>query len=682
MANENNFYDTDIKYIKGVGDKRAKLFARLDVKNIYDILRYYPRGYVNYSDARKIEEVRPDEVNCVLAKVCSPVRESYIRKNMTVFKLAAKDETGVINITIFNNKYLAESLEEGGEYFFIGKVTEDYGVFQMTPGSVRKFSEELFYSPIYSLTAGLNSFTVERIVKNALSLFKTKNLSDPIPDEIRSKFKLCHEQYAVESIHFPKNENDIEIARRRFIFEELFLLQCGMLAMKERTREENAQPIKGGFDSDFISGLPFELTNAQKKVIDECMRDMGKKMPMNRLVQGDVGSGKTVVAAALMYSTVKNGFQCVLMAPTEILAKQHFETFSSLMPDDVRIALLTGSTRNKKKLKEKLAAGEIDVVIGTHAVITDDTDYKSLALVVVDEQHRFGVKQRSALSSKGENPHVLVMSATPIPRTLSLIIYGELDISIIDEMPKGRKKVRTYYVNSSYEKRIYAFIRKNLEAGRQSYVVCPLVEENEEIELTAAEKYYELLSEKVFTDFKVGLLHGKMKAKEKEKVMEAFSSGEIRLLVSTTVIEVGIDVKNATIMLVRDADRFGLSQLHQLRGRVGRGSDESYCILMTDNQSESVKKRMDLMCRTDNGFVLADEDLKIRGPGEFFGSRQSGLPNLKIASFANDLDFVRKAASAARYVFSSDPKLEKSSNASLKDAVKRMFDKNESTVFN
>ena len=676
MKNASAVYDSDIKFIKGVGEKRAKLLNKLGIENLYDVLHFFPRKYADFSSAVKIADVKVDEVNCIHVTVCTPAEENFIRKGMTIFKLKAMDETGLINIVIFNNKYMADSLSAGGEFFIIGKVTEDYHAFQISPQTVQPFREDLFYSPVYPSTAGLNSFAIERIMKNALSIYKSENLPDPIPDEVRTRNRLCHEQYAVEAIHFPKNENDIDISRKRFIFEELFFLQCGMLAVKQRVKKQSAIPIKKRFDGEFVSSLPYTLTNAQKRVIDECLFDMGGNVPMNRLLQGDVGSGKTVVAATLMHTAVKNGRQCALMAPTEILAAQHFETLSSLMPREITISLLTGATkkREKDRIKAALVSGEIDVLVGTHAVITDDTLFSDLGLIIIDEQHRFGVRQRSALSVKGKDPHVLVMSATPIPRTLSLIIYGELDVSIIDEMPHGKKSVRTYCVDSTYEKRVYDFIKKNLDSGKQAYIVCPLVEENEENELTAAKKLFEELEKNVFSSYSVGLLHGKMKSKEKEKVMNGFADGSINLLVSTTVIEVGIDVKNATIMLIRDADRFGLSQLHQLRGRIGRGGDESHCILMTDNKSESVRDRMKLMCSTLDGFILADEDLKNRGPGEFLGSRQSGLPSLKIASFADDLETVRIAAREAQRVFRTDPKLIDPKNAALRDAVKRMFD--------
>lgn len=683
MKNE-NVYNLKVQLIKGVGERRAKLFSRLGVDNLYDLLHFYPRGYVDFSLTKRLTDCVADEVSCVVATVVTDVKSHYIRKNMTLFKFDAMDESAVLHITVFNNKYLAETIENGQTYFFVGKITNEYGKLEMTPQIVERYREDLFFSPVYSLTAGLSSKIVANSVRNAVSLYRENNLQDPIPDKVRKYFNLCHEQFALNAIHFPTSRHDIEIARNRFVFEELFLLQCGMLALKKRSMIHTECVLKNDYSSEFESFLPFELTNAQKRVISECIADLKANTPMNRLVQGDVGSGKTVVAASQMYSMVKNGYQCAMMAPTELLAKQHAETMVKLLPEDITVALLIGSVTaaNKRKLKEKLKNGEIDIVIGTHALITDDVEFANLGLVVTDEQHRFGVSQRGLLSEKGNAPNVLVMSATPIPRTLSLIIYGELEISIIDELPKGRQKISTYSVDSSYQQRIYSFIKKHLDKGLQAYVVCPAVDENEDSNLTAATEYAEELSEKEFAGYTVRCLHGKMKPKEKNEIMEQFASGEIQLLVSTTVIEVGIDVPDSVIMFIKDADRFGLSQLHQLRGRVGRGKEKSYCILMSDNKNESTQKRFEIMCQTNDGFLIADEDLKIRGPGDFFGSKQSGLPELRIADFAEDLDVVKNAANAARSVFKHDPDLSKPENAALKEAIQRLFSSNETIIFN
>ncbi|MCM1545150.1 MAG: ATP-dependent DNA helicase RecG, partial [Ruminococcus sp.] len=666
-----NKFDTSVQYIKGVGEKRAKLLEKLNVHNLYELVHFYPRTYLDFSTQTKISDLVPGAVSCVRAIVGYPPHNDMIRRGMTIYKTAVTDESGILHITIFNNKYAAQALETGKEYFFLGKVTETPSKdLEMTNPLIEPFCETLKLRPVYPQTAGLRSKLIETIMKNALALYRNCNSVDPIPDFIRREYKLCHEQYALSSIHFPASEKDAQIAKHRLIFEELLVLQAGMLKLRKRNRELTDAVIETDYSKDFIATLPFELTGAQQRAISDCVADMKKSEPMNRLVQGDVGSGKTVVAASVIYSAVKNGFQCALMAPTEILATQHFKTLCSMLPEGINVALLTGSMTAKKKneVKAQLASGEIDVLIGTHAIITDDVHFVSLGLVVTDEQHRFGVRQRGSLSEKGQNPHVLVMSATPIPRTLSLIIFGDLDVSIINELPKGRQKISTYAVDSSYHKRVYSFVKKHLDKGLQAYIVCPLVEESE-ADLTAASQYAKQLANKEFVGYKVGLLHGKMKAKDKKQVMDDFASGEIQLLVSTTVIEVGIDVPNAVLMVIENADRFGLSQLHQLRGRVGRGSEKSSCVLISDAQGDTAKKRLEIMCRTNDGFLIADEDLKLRGPGDFFGSRQSGLPEMRIANLLEDMVTLRQTQAAARKIFADDPELKKHINSGLADAV-------------
>lgn len=678
-----NRYDTPIQYVKGVGEKRAKLFEKLDVHNLYDLIHLYPRSYTDFTSLTEISKLVPGETACVRATVGAPVSKSMIRKNMTLFKTIAFDETGVLHITIYNSRFVAEALEEGEEYFFLGKVTLSGGHLEMSGPLIEPFREDLTLKPIYPQTAGLSSKMIEKAVKNALLLQREMNCVDPIPDSVRKKYTLCHEQYALSSIHFPKNGGDIQIARKRLIFEELLTLQSGLMRLRKRSREEIPAVIKKDYSKQFIASLPFSLTTAQQRAIDDCITDMKKCEPMNRLVQGDVGSGKTVVAAALIYCAVKNGCQCAMMAPTEILATQHFETLRKMLPGEINVVLLTGSltASKKKKIKEEIRTGSADVIIGTHAILTDDVEFRSLSLVVTDEQHRFGVRQRGTLNEKGNNPHVLVMSATPIPRTLSLIIYGDLDVSVIDELPRGRQKIDTFAVDSSYKKRIYAFIKKHLDMGLQAYIVCPLVEESES-SLTSAVKYAKELSEREFSSYKVGLLHGKMKPKDKKETMEAFARGEISLLVSTTVIEVGIDVPNAVLMVIENADMFGLSQLHQLRGRIGRGSEKSYCILISDAKGESSKKRLEVMCRTNDGFLIADEDLRLRGPGDFFGSKQHGLPEMRIADLLEDMVTLKQTQEAARAIFASDSELQKEEHKGLCDAVNRLFDKNPSASMN
>lgn len=665
---------TPCRFVKGVGEKRAKLLEKLEVYDLYDILHFYPRSYIDFSDTKKISSLCDGEVCCVKAVVDGRVSESRLRKNMTVYKILACDETGILHITIFNNGYLAHSLKEGEEYYFLGKVTNRLGSFEMSSPLVERAGSEQLIKAVYPQTAGISSKQISSIVQNAVILQREMNSSDPIPDSIRRQYGLCHEQYAISSIHFPKSFKDVQIARERFIFEELFLLQCGMMKLKRSEKEKTSCLMKNDYTAEFVSSLPFELTSAQKRAISDCVCDMQGQTAMNRLVQGDVGSGKTVVAAALIYSAVKNGFQCALMAPTEILANQHFQTLCSMLPNDFNCVLLTGgkTAAQKRKIKEEIKNGFAKVIIGTHAVLTDDVEFENLGFVVTDEQHRFGVRQRAALSRKGNAAHVLVMSATPIPRTLSLIIYGDLDISIIDELPKGRQKIDTFAVDSSYKNRIYNFIKKHLNKGLQAYIVCPLVD-GDESRLTAAVEFANELSKKEFSQYSVGLLHGKMKPKEKKQVMEDFSCGKIQLLVSTTVIEVGIDVPNAVLMVIENADMFGLSQLHQLRGRVGRGKEKSYCILVSDAKGETARKRLEVMCLSNDGFYIADEDLKLRGPGDFFGSRQHGLPSLRIADLTENMQTVKLSRQAAKTVFQDDPTLEKPKNKALADAVERLF---------
>ena len=677
--------DMPVKYVKGVGEKRAQLLSKLGISTVYDLVHFYPRAYLDFTSPTPIIELIPDTVCCFTAVVGYTPVKNEIRKNMTVYKTMVTDGVGGVNITIFNNSYLAESLETGKEYIFYGKVTVNRSSFEMTNPLIESTDTELSMLPVYPQTASLNSRAIGKIIQNALRIYEEKGTTDIIPDKTRQDFKLCHKQFALKAIHNPKSQKDLDIARRRLIFEELLTLQLGMRKLKSRDRGQTELIIKNDCRQELLSRLPFELTGAQKKALDDCIHDMMQSTPMNRLVQGDVGSGKTAVAACLLYIAAKNGIQGAFMAPTEILAQQHFESLTRLMEgSDVKISLLTGSVtaKNKRLIKEQLKNGETDIVIGTHALLTDDVEFRSLGLIVTDEQHRFGVAQRGALAFKGNRPHTLVMSATPIPRTLSLIIYGDLDLTVIDELPKGRQKISTYAVDSSYHKRIYSFIKKHLDMGLQSYIVCPLVEESDTAELTAATDYARELQEKEFRGYRVGLLHGKMKPKEKEKVMSDFARGEIQLLVSTTVIEVGVDVPNSVIMVIENAERFGLSQLHQLRGRVGRGSHKSYCVLISDAEGENARSRFEIMCRTNDGFLIADKDLELRGPGDFFGSRQHGLPELKIADFAQNMDIVRQSKAACELIMNDDPELIKRENQPLLEAVKRLFGDNKSISLN
>ncbi|MEE1002960.1 MAG: ATP-dependent DNA helicase RecG, partial [Acutalibacteraceae bacterium] len=522
---------------------------------------------------------------------------------------------------------------------------------------------------------GMNSKYIEKCVASAFDMLGD-DLTDPLPEKIRSKFELCHKRFAMQNIHFPENSESLEIAKKRLVFEELLDLQLGLLMLKSHKTKEKTEPIKNDFTAEFIKKLPFSPTGAQLRAIKTCVKDMANAKPMSRLLQGDVGSGKTAVAAALLYNAAKNGFQSSLMAPTEILAAQHYSSIAKMMNGTgVCVMLLTGSTptAERRKILELLKCGEIDILIGTHALIQNGVDFKNLGLVITDEQHRFGVGQRSSLLEKGNNPHTLVMSATPIPRTLALVIYGDLDISVLDEMPAGRKPVETYAVSSKLRSRAYAYVKKHLDKGQQGYIVCPMVDENEDFDLASAVKFYESLQKGFFKDYKLGLLHGKMKSAEKDAVMKGFANGEIQLLVATTVIEVGVDVPNSNIMVIENAERFGLSQLHQLRGRVGRGDSQATCILISDAENDEAKCRLKVMCDTTDGFKIAAEDLKLRGPGDFFGSKQHGLPTLKIASIFDDRSVLKSTSALAREILKADPKLQSAEFALLKQSVEKLF---------
>lgn len=661
----------NIRFIKGVGEKRAELFRQLGIESVGALLRHYPRGYIDRSHPLKLHEAPFDRPCCIKAKVFSEVREIYVRHSMVIYKFFANDGENNVEITLFNQKWLAEKLEFGKEFLFYGIVNRTLFSCEMSSPEIYDVSEQTVM-PVYRQTAGLNSKAISKVITTVLSSFEPK---DPFPQSMLKKYNLISLKQALSGIHSPRNMTELEAARRRLVFEELFFLQTGILFQKETRTAFTPIKINNSWLTDFKKLLPFTLTEAQSKAIDDCLCDMSSGKPMSRLVQGDVGSGKTAVAVALSYCAVKSGYQCIIMAPTEVLANQHFKTFQGILGNtDIKISLLTGSVTKakKQKLKEEIELGKIDIVIGTHAVLQEDVHFKHLGLIVTDEQHRFGVEQRTSLLNKGNEPHMLVMSATPIPRTMSLIFYGDLDISIIDSLPKGRQPISTYLIDSSIRKRAYNYIRDHLDKGRQGYIVCPMVEENEAVDLASAVKYCEDISADDFKDYKVGLLHGKMKPKEKDAVMNAFVDGRIQLLVSTTVIEVGIDVPNAVIMLIENAERFGLSQLHQLRGRIGRGQYASTCILLSDRKGDS-NQRLKFMCKTTDGFKIADEDLRLRGPGDFLGKRQHGLPELKIADLSEDMELFRLAGNAAKELHSTDPKLLLPENAPLKAEIATLF---------
>ena len=655
---------TDVQYVKGVGPQRAKSLARLDIRTLGDLISWFPRRYEDRREFRCIQELPEDLPCCVSAMVAEPPRISRVRGNMQLVKLRAVDESGTLDITFFNQAWLAKELLPGKSYDFYGKAQGRGSHRQMASPEVEAAGKGERCGrilPIYALTAGVGQAILSRAIREGLNAC-ADILPDALPDELRQAHGLCHVNFAYENIHFPESPEALDIARRRLAFEELFLFTLGLHLLRNRREAVEVPPCQPLSLEPFLSALPFQLTKAQRRAIDEAIGDMQSGQPMNRLCQGDVGSGKTMVAAACCYFMVKNGRQAALMAPTEILAQQHFQGLSPLMESlGIRCGLLTGSTRAKERraLLEKLSAGEIDFMVGTHALITETVVYKDLGLVITDEQHRFGVAQRAALAAKGSHPHTLVMSATPIPRTLALLLYGDLEVSIIDELPPGRQKIQTMAVSSAYRERLYGFLRKQVAEGRQVYIICPLVEEGEEgaDERKAVTSYAETLQTQVFPDLRIAAVHGKLKPKEKEAVMSAFAAGETDILVSTTVVEVGVDVPNATVMVVENAERFGLSQLHQLRGRVGRGKHQSYCVLISDNRSEETRERLRILVKTSDGFRLAEEDLRLRGPGDFFGERQHGLPGLKVAQLGCDTQLLKEAQEAAHELLAQDPTL-------------------------
>lgn len=669
----NDCVNYNIQYIKGVGEKRARLFNKLGIYTVENLIHYYPRKYVDWSKTTTAAKAESNEIVFIKATMITPVKETMIRKGLTLFKCKFTDGETVIHVTIFNNKFLAKSLRTFDDYVLCGKIEKKFTSASMNAPLIEKADHSPGIQPTYPATDKLNSKAISKAVKTSLNSIEF--IPDTLSDELKMEYDLCSLDWAIRQIHFPTDEKNIEIARKRLIFDELLTLQLGLLKLKDKKSTKNKMILKQDFSEEFYTLLPFLPTNAQKNAIADCIHDMKSETAMNRLIQGDVGSGKTAVAAGVMFSVIQNGFQAAMMAPTEILAQQHFDSFSKLFKNtNIRTALLTGSTKAKEKraIKEALIQGEIDLIVGTHALIQNDVEFKNLALVVTDEQHRFGVEQRANLAMKGSNPHMMVMSATPIPRTLGLIIYGDLDISILNELPPGRQKIRTDVVDSRYHNRIYNFIKKAVDNGNQAYIVCSLVDEGEN-DLISAKEYAEKLSTTAFEGYNLGLLHGKMKPKEKENVMNAFSRGDVDILISTTVVEVGVDVPNATIMLIENADRFGLSQLHQLRGRVGRGKNQSFCILVSDNTGDATKERLQVMKSTNDGFKIADYDLKTRGPGDFFGKKQHGLPALKIADMAEDMQTLKLAQSCAKKILTEDFNLDLPKNQGLCNAITGMF---------
>ena len=677
--------NTDVRYIKGIGEAKAKALGKLGIFTLGDLIGWFPRRYEDRRETRPISSLIPGETACVAAMIASEPKVSHIRKGMDLVKVRAVDDTGALDVTFFNQSWLKNQLRVGETYIFYGRAEGSLLRKTMAgpvvePEGRREFTGRIV--PVYPLTAGVSQLLLSRAIRQGLDGC-ADILPDCLPDSVRQTHGLCRVNYAYENIHFPESPEALDIARRRLAFEELFFFAIGLKLLRSRRETVSVEPFRPVDMAPFYDALPFILTGAQRRCVDEAIADMTAGKPMNRLCQGDVGSGKTMVAAACVYFCVKNGRQAALMAPTELLAEQHYRGLAPLLEQlGLRCALLTGSTpaKTKRSVTAQLASGELDFAIGTHALISGGVAYANLGLVVTDEQHRFGVAQRTALAEKGEHPHTLVMSATPIPRTLALILYGDLDVSVIDQLPPGRKPIETYAVTSAYYPRLYAFIRKQVEAGRQVYIVCPMVSENDDLpdERKAVTEYAQKLQSEIFPDLRVAYVHGKMKSREKDTVMSAFAAGETNILVSTTVIEVGVDVPNASLMVVENAERFGLSQLHQLRGRVGRGQHQSYCVLVSDNKNDETRQRLRAMTKTADGFKIAEEDLRLRGPGDFFGLRQHGLPGLRVADLGCDTRLLAEAQSAADGLLAEDPAL--THHPATAERVRKLFQQSENSL--
>lgn len=669
----------DVKYIKGVGPARVLLLNKLGIFTLKDLITYYPRTYEDRSKPKFICECEDGEEALIEAVICNNMTNVRL-KGKTMQRIIVRDETGSATITWFNQTYLKGKFKVGEKYKFFGRVTKKGGkvMFNSPVFDVEEKTQNTGrIIPIYPLTYNLSQNNIRKIMEVAIKE-TYGNLQETLPQYLLDEYKLENINDAIKHIHFPDEFKDFNIARNRLVFEELLSVQLALLELKNShmNEEKGIKFSKEAKMSDVINTLPFNLTKAQLRVLEEIDQNMESEKSMNRLLQGDVGSGKTVVAMCAAYKAVKSGYQAAIMAPTAILATQHLENFKNILEKlDIRCELLVSGITKKKKedILDRLKNEEIDILIGTHAIIEENVVFKNLGLVVTDEQHRFGVKQRTKIAEKGNNPDVLVMTATPIPRTLALILYGDLDISIIDELPPNRKQIETFAVGKNMTDRVNSFIKKQIDEGRQAYVVCPLVEENEEMDLKSVEKLYETYSKEIFPQYKVEYIHGKMKPKDKDSIMERFKNKEIDILISTTVIEVGVDVPNSNIMVIENAERFGLAALHQLRGRVGRGEYQSYCILKFEGKSENVRKRMKVMCETNDGFVISEKDLELRGAGDFFGTMQHGLPEFKIANLFEDIETLKMAQSVAIKILSDDPKLEKEKNKLLKELIKEKF---------
>ena len=670
--------DTPVRYLKGVGPKTAERFEKLGILTLSDLLCHYPRRYLDFSKPYSIAEAPADTECVVKAEVFAKPGGRILPGGRRMERITAGDDVSSLEITWFNNPYAAQKLELGQEYYFQGIVTGGMLRRQMVNPQVRTDAQVKSspFEAVYPQTEGLTSSAIAKCVRQLLP--HAELLPDPLPPEMLKKYRLLSKADAVRAIHCPATEEEAFAARRRLIYEELLVLQLGIGRMKNHGAASTGAPMKKADASPFWESLPFSPTGAQRRAVEEILTDMSGETSMNRLLQGDVGSGKTLVAAAAIWACIRAGYQAALLAPTEILASQHAENLNRLLsPFGMRVALLTGGMKAAAR-RTTLAAirdDEADLIVGTHAILSEGVEFARLGLAVVDEQHRFGVRQRGLLAEKAANPHLLVMSATPIPRTLGLLMYGDLDISILDELPPGRKPVKTRCITGKKRADLYGFLDREIDSGRQVYIVCPAIEDAGGSGLNAVKSYYEDIAKVYLPDRRVGLMHGKLKPKEKAEVMDDFKSGRLDALVSTTVIEVGVDVPNATVMVIENAERYGLSALHQLRGRVGRGAAESWCFLVSDNASESVQKRLKFLCSTSDGFAVAQYDLETRGPGDFFGSRQHGLPTLQIADLMNDTRTLHAAQSEAVALLAEDPLLERPEHALLARQVEQMFDK-------
>ena len=674
-----------ITILKGIGPSKAKQFANLNIFTLRDLICHFPRGYEDRTKLVTIDKLEVDTPACFKAMVMNTPQTRHIRKGLDLTRVQIADHTARLTVTFFNNKYAAETLRYGQEYVFYGAVSGDFIGYNMTNPVFEALDSQPVTTrrvlPIYPLTAGLTNAAMLKAVRQALAVCDPP--AEVLPEPVRQEYGILGADRAYYAIHEPASMAEAEMAKKRLIFEEFFVFSAGLALMRAARAVKHTKPYENLDLKPFLSALPFSLTGAQKRAISEILQDLRSGAPMNRLVQGDVGSGKTMVAAAAAYCTARNGAQAALMAPTEILAEQHYHSLSRLLePLGIRMALLTGSMtpKQKKNVREALASGAVDFAVGTHALLSDATEFQNLGLVVTDEQHRFGVAQRAKLSAKGSDPHLLVMSATPIPRTLALLMYGDLEVSVINELPPGREPVDSFLVNESYRPRINAFIRKQVAQGHQCFIVCPAVEENEDLGIKAATVWAETLQKTVFPELRIALLHGQMKGAEKEAAMAAFARGEADVMVATTVIEVGVDVPNATLMVIEDADRFGLSQLHQLRGRVGRGKAKSYCILTSHNKNSETLQRLKAFCKTTDGFKIAEEDLKMRGPGDFFGSRQSGLPVFRVANLSMDLQTLKEAQMASSRWIDTQGTANTPESKALRDRIGDLFTRAEGTM--